>query len=82
MKARSLAASLSYRVATRRHCLILLKNRSIKLARAVQIRAKADRFFAIPLGGILAQGWQRFERTKTPRPTAVQGRSSHRFSSG
>jgi hypothetical protein len=31
MNARELAASLSHRVATRRHCLILLRNRSIKL---------------------------------------------------
>src|SRR6267154_3546394 len=31
MKARLFAASLSYRVATRRHCLILLKKRSTKL---------------------------------------------------
>jgi hypothetical protein len=30
-KARQLAASLSYRVATRRHCLILLKNRPTRL---------------------------------------------------
>jgi hypothetical protein len=31
MNAREFAASLSYRVATRRHCLILLKTRSAKL---------------------------------------------------
>jgi hypothetical protein len=31
MNATELAANLSYRVARRRHCLILLKNRSIEL---------------------------------------------------
>ena len=43
---RWLAASLSYRVAARQHCLILLKNRSIKF-RAIQERAEADRVDAI-----------------------------------
>jgi hypothetical protein len=40
MKARWSAASLSYLVATRRHCLILLKNRSIKLRARYRCRLK------------------------------------------
>ena len=38
--ARSLAASLSYTVATHRHCLILLKNRSIRLRARYRYRLK------------------------------------------
>lgn len=51
MKARKLAASLSYRVATRRHCLILLKNRSIKLRARYRYALKRIGFLRLRFGG-------------------------------
>src|SRR6266700_3437626 len=54
IKARSLAASLSYRVATRRHCLILLKNRSIKFRARYRYGLKQIGSLRLRFGGILA----------------------------
>src|ERR1700722_9296749 len=55
IKAKQLAASLSYRVATRRHCLILLKNRSIKLRARYRKGLKQIGSFRFLFGGMFAQ---------------------------
>src|SRR6266404_293258 len=49
-----MVASLSYRVATRRHCLILLKNRSIKLRARYRYGLKQMGSLRFRFGGMLA----------------------------
>src|SRR6266567_2337260 len=49
-----LAASLSYRVATRRHCLILLKKRSIKLRARYRYGLKQIGSLRFRFGGMFA----------------------------
>ena len=54
MKARKLRAVFSYRVATRRYCLIRLMNRSTRFRALYSCLSKSRGCFRFALGGITA----------------------------